>query len=171
MQVVDNGEERGVVEYPKEKDRWLEYTKPPVVLTWPPPPYGGVWDCRGEKIKGTLRVDKNREFEVELEANTSADWQPRLRITALLCLDDDDGFDIGQVDPVPPVNHARTRTGLSLSHQEVTNVWRDAEVLPQSGDRAVSGLINSNWSSGRPNASAQICGITVLEPCPMSVAP
>ena len=52
-----------------------------------------------------------------------------------------------------------------------TKVWREAEVLPQSGVKSVSAETISSSAIGAPSASAQICGMTVLEPCPMSTAP
>ena len=52
-----------------------------------------------------------------------------------------------------------------------TNVWRDADVLPQSGVRSVSPSISDRLWTGTPNASAAICEITVLAPCPISIAP
>src|SRR5207248_2562806 len=53
----------------------------------------------------------------------------------------------------------------------VTNVCRDAEVLPQSGVIEVSPEIRPKRSIGHPSASAQICVTTVADPCPMSIAP
>src|SRR5579883_3200046 len=52
-----------------------------------------------------------------------------------------------------------------------TKVWREAEVLPQSGVVSVSAEARSNRSSGAPSASAHICGMTVFEPWPISTAP
>ena len=66
---------------------------------------------------------------------------------------------------------ARSRRPDSSAALPVMNVWREADVLPQSGVRAVSGPTSSKSASGMPSASAQICVITVFEPWPMSVAP
>ena len=52
-----------------------------------------------------------------------------------------------------------------------TKVWREAEVLPQSGVTSVSADARSIFSIGAPSASAQICAITVFEPWPISTAP
>ncbi len=52
-----------------------------------------------------------------------------------------------------------------------TKVCRDAEVLPASGEIAVSAPRSRKAASGRPSASAAICASTVFEPCPMSTAP
>ncbi len=52
-----------------------------------------------------------------------------------------------------------------------TNVWRDAEVLPASRLRSVSGPTRSIRATGTPRASAAIWARIVFEPCPMSVAP
>src|SRR6266446_10028768 len=53
----------------------------------------------------------------------------------------------------------------------VTNVWREADVLPQSGVIAVSPETRSKRSMGAASASAQIWVMMVLDPCPMSTAP
>jgi hypothetical protein len=45
-----------------------------------------------------------------------------------------------------------------------TKVWREAEVLPQSGVTSVSADTRSIRSIGAPTASAHICAITVFEP-------
>ena len=47
----------------------------------------------------------------------------------------------------------------------------EAEVLPQSGVKNVSGLTRFIFSMDTPIASAVICAMTVFEPCPISVAP
>src|SRR5712691_6559392 len=61
--------------------------------------------------------------------------------------------------------------GGSKVASPVTNVWRDAEVLPQSGVMEVSPERRSNRSIGAPIASAQIWVTIVFEPCPISTAP
>ncbi len=66
---------------------------------------------------------------------------------------------------------ARSRRPDSSAALPVMNVCREADVLPQSGVRAVSGPTSSKSASGMPSASAQIWVITVFEPWPMSVAP
>src|SRR5438270_3345912 len=53
----------------------------------------------------------------------------------------------------------------------LTNVWRDAEVLPQSGVIEVSAETRSKRSIGAPSASAQIWVMIVFEPWPISIAP
>src|SRR6185369_4127903 len=53
----------------------------------------------------------------------------------------------------------------------VTNVCREAEVLPQSGVTDVSAETRSKQSIGALTASAQIWVIIVFEPCPISTAP
>src|SRR6202162_5153048 len=53
----------------------------------------------------------------------------------------------------------------------VTNVYREADVLPQSGVIAVSPESRSKRSIGAPSASAQIWVTIVFDPCPISTAP
>src|SRR5215472_5945934 len=66
---------------------------------------------------------------------------------------------------------ARNCSPAIMAALPLTKVWREAEVLPQSGVRSVSGGTRSNLSSGTPRACAQICVTTVADPCPMSTAP
>ena len=52
-----------------------------------------------------------------------------------------------------------------------TKVWRDADDLPASAVRSVSPITCSTHASGRPTASANICGMIVAVPWPISCAP
>ena len=51
------------------------------------------------------------------------------------------------------------------------NVCLDAELFPASGVVSVSAPSVTMHDMSTPTASAQICVITVLAPCPMSTAP
>ena len=51
------------------------------------------------------------------------------------------------------------------------NVCLDAELFPASGVVSVSAPSVTMCDMSTPTASAQICVITVLAPCPMSTAP
>src|SRR4029077_7702699 len=65
----------------------------------------------------------------------------------------------------------RSSTPALYAALPVTKVWRDAEVLPQSGVIEVSPESRSKRSIGAPSASAQIWVTIVFDPCPISTAP
>ena len=63
---------------------------------------------------------------------------------------------------------SRSRNAAPRTASPVTTVWRDPDVVPESGAASVEHSPFASASSGRPVASATSCRKTVLQPWPMS---